>query len=98
MPPARVLQASLQDAAAHLSPCPATLRRHFVTPAPIAQPLKHQEPKIVKSPLFAELDIYTETWFTVKRRWNLLLIRVCYLVRRIYTAPARTKHPGILWM
>ncbi|OWK08119.1 hypothetical protein Celaphus_00008376, partial [Cervus elaphus hippelaphus] len=74
--PNHVLQASLQNAAVHLYPYSDSQQSHFVTPAPIAQALKHQNPKIIKSPLLAELDIYIESWFTVKMRWNLLLIRV----------------------
>ena len=102
--PIHVLQAPLQNAAVHLYPCPDSQQSRFVTPAPIAQALKHQNPKIIKSPLLAELDIYIESWFMVKMCWNLLLIRVCYLVS---TAPLYEKYlywscegiaPDALWI
>lgn len=64
--PIHVLQAPLQNAAVHLYPFPDSQQSRFVTPAPIAQALKHQNPKIIKSPLLAELDTYTESWFMVK--------------------------------
>lgn len=82
--PIHVLQAPLQNAAVHLDPYPDSQQSHFVTPAPVAQAPKHQNPKIIKSPLLAELDIYIESWFTVIMRWNLLRIRVCY---QVSTAP-----------
>lgn len=49
-PPPHVLPAPLPDAAADLYPDPGSLRNHFVTPAPLAQPLMHQNPQIIKSP------------------------------------------------
>lgn len=81
-----MLSVTHQDAAADPSYCPEALQKYFVTPTPVAQHLKHQKHKIVKSPFCTELDTYIVFGFPVKRCWDLLSIskRVCYVVS---TAP-----------
>ncbi|XP_008589948.1 PREDICTED: uncharacterized protein LOC103607191 [Galeopterus variegatus] len=46
LPPSHMCRAALQDAAAAPSLCPDTLQDPFVTPSPIAQPLRAENPRL----------------------------------------------------